>query len=318
MKREFDVLCLGMMVYDMLIRPVDRSVFDRDTTMVEPLVCASGGDAMTQAIVSARLGARTGLISKVGDDASGRALMEVLEKNGVCRGHVKISPDVDTAVTLALVQADGSRSFLSTPGLNNATLCLEDFDVGLLKKTRLLGYGSMLFMRALDASAGREVFSRARGWGVETIVDCAHDSYGMGAKVVLEALEHVSIFAPSRAEARMLTGCDDPAEMAESLYARGCGAVVVKLGAEGVYVRSRDLRERIPAFEGVSVVDTTGAGDNFVGGLLAARAEDMPLREAVRFAQAVSAISIGAVGATTALRDRNQVDGFLASYGMGG
>lgn len=306
MDKVYDVMCLGMMVMDVLARPVDDGILNRDVTIADSIGISTGGDAMTQSIIAARLGCRTALVGKVGMDMAGNFLMESMEKSGVDTRYIKWDPEVDTCISMGLVRADGQRNFVTSPGLNNATLSVNDFDPAVFGQAKVLGYGSMMFMRDLDPDAAGKVFRVARAQGVKTVVDLCADINGFGARAVLDSLSEIDYFLPSLEEAGYVSGLNDPEEMAALFLEHGCGNVVIKLGGEGCYVRNRDIAQVFPAFR-VEVVDTTGAGDNFVAGFLCALAHDEPILEAVRFGSAVSAVSIGQLGSTTAVRDRRQV-----------
>jgi sugar/nucleoside kinase (ribokinase family) len=311
MDKEFDVLCLGMMCYDILLRPVDQGILDRDCTLVEEVKFSSGGDAMTEAIISARLGCRTGMISRVGNDLPGKALLDILAANGVDRRYVRVSGEAPTWTSIVLIREDGSRSFVGQKSA--ATPRLEDLDEGVYGKTKILSYGSLFGIENLDRVAGREIFRKARDAGVLTIADCCNNNRQEPLSVVCEALPSLSYFVPSREEAEYLTGLRDPQGMAEKFLEAGCGQVIIKLGKEGCYVQGGGIKALVPAFP-AKVVDTTGAGDNFVGGLIAGLTEGRPLLEAVRFAQGVSSLSVTQMGAVGAVRNREQVREFIDSF----
>ena len=108
----------------------------------------------------------------------------------------------------------------------------------------------------------------------------------------------------------MLSGSADPEQAARRMQALGAGDVVIKLGAEGCAVFTPDGVERFPGFE-VDVVDTTGAGDCFVGGFLAALSRGAAYPDAARFANAVGALSVQKLGATNGVRTRAETEEWL-------
>ena len=309
---NYDVVCLGMAVCDILAGPVDASIFDRDTTKVPSIEMRSGGDAMTQAVISSRLGCKTALASKVGNDAYGRFLLDTLTAEGIGHSHMRIGEDgIDTAVSIVLVGNDGQRSFIASKGLNNITLCLEDLDMDLICGANFLSYGSLCFMKSLDPVVGEAVFREARRHGVKVVADCCANVYHYPPEVILNTLSQIDYFVPSEEEAFGLTQQAEPRKMAQALFDYGCKNLIIKLGTKGCYVKSPELEGLMPAFSVDKVVDTTGAGDNFVGGLLSALNRGLNLVKAVQFAQAAAAVSIPEVGATKAVRSRGQVDEFL-------
>lgn len=312
---KYDVVCLGMSVCDILAGPVDASVFDRDTTKVPAIEMRSGGDAMTQSIISSRLGCKTAFISKVGNDAYGKFLLDTLATEGIDYSQVRIGNDgIDTAVSIVLVDSQGQRSFIASQGLNNITLSLEDVDMDVVCSSRFLSYGSLCFMKALDPVVGKDVFREARKHGVKVVADCCANVYSYPPELILSTLQDIDYFVPSMEEAVTLTRQTEPQRIARELSDYGCANLVIKLGARGCYIRSSEWEGLIPAYSVPQVRDTTGAGDNFVGGLLSALSRGMNLTDAVSFAQATAAVSIQKIGATAAVRSVRQIEQFLQAH----
>lgn len=306
MEKEFDIVAIGTMAYDMILRTVDESVFTRDTTLLESVGVSSGGGAMTQAVVAQRLGCKTALVGKVCRDAFSSYLLQVLDEAGVDRSQVIQSPGDSMSLTFALVRPDGARHFLGRMGSNNQTLCLDDFDLDIVRRAKIVSYGSYLVLQGLDGAGITRIFTEARQAGAITVADVANDSFRQGREVVLQNLPLIDYFIPSYVEAAYLTGEQDVAGMARFLLDRGANTVIIKNGEAGCYVANSQIAQTVPAFR-VEACDTTGAGDNFVGGFMAGLIEGMPLLEAVRYGNAVAAVSVTGMGAVSALRDKAQV-----------
>ncbi len=307
MKKRYDIVSIGLMAYDMILRTVDESLFARDATLLEGLGVSSGGGAMTQAVIARRLGCRTALVGKVGGDSFGKNLMNILAEDGVDDTHVRVSPEDTTMVTIALVKPDGTRNFLTWEGSNNKTLCLADFDLSVVREARIVSYGSFFFLQSLDRSGSRIILEEAREHGAITVADAASDAFGQGRDTVLEKLPLLDYFIPSYDEATYLTGQKDYCKMADTFLNLGCGNVVIKLGKEGCYVRSREEGKKIETYGAVAVKDTTGAGDNFVGGFMAGLIDGMDIFSAARYANAVASVSVTGMGAVTAVKNKQQV-----------
>jgi sugar/nucleoside kinase (ribokinase family) len=118
---------------------------------------------------------------------------------------------------------------------------------------------------------------------------------------VLPSLKHVHLFTPALAEARAITGEEDPARAAAWLRGRGVGAVAITLGPDGCYASGREFEGRVPA-PAVAVVDGTGSGDAFAAGLLYATLAGWGLERGARFACAAGALATSAVGAYAGVR----------------
>jgi ribokinase len=152
-------------------------------------------------------------------------------------------------------------------------------------------------MRAHAAEALR----RAQAAGLFTAMDTGWDSRGEWMQAISASLPCTDLLFTNGDEARELTGCAGADGAAHALRDAGAKMVVVKLGGCGCLVADESGLERVPAFA-VTALDTTGAGDCFVGGFLAARQRGFSPSEAARFANAVGALSVQRMGATAGLR----------------
>lgn len=313
MNRKYDIISIGTMAYDMVLRTVDASVFTRDTTMLDEIGISPGGAAFISSVVAHRLGCKTAVIGKLSNDAFSDYLMNYLKENGVDTSYVVRNVQDVTSLTFALVVPNGERHFIGHAGSNNQSLCLGDFDLNLVKQTKIIGYGSFFALQGLDANGATTVLRTAREAGTLTVADCASDCFHQGPEIVFRNLPFIDYFMPSWVEANYLTNENDPKEMAKQFLKKGCRNVIIKLGGEGCYVMNNKMAEHIPAISNLNVKDTTGAGDNFVGGFMAGLIEGMDIKEAARYATAVAAISVTQSGALTALKDKSQVMTLLSS-----
>jgi sugar/nucleoside kinase (ribokinase family) len=157
-----------------------------------------------------------------------------------------------------------------------------------------------------------ETLHRARAAGLSTSLDTGWDSLGRWIEDLGPCLPFTDLLFVNTDEAHRLTGIAEPAEAARRLRELGAGAVVVKLGAGGCRVLAPEASFASPAFE-VPAIDTTGAGDCFAGGFLAALHRGASLEEAARFANAVAALSIQLVGATPGLRSYDETQAWMGS-----
>jgi len=307
LEKEFDVVSIGVMAYDMILCTVDERVFTRDTTMLSEVGVSSGGGAMTQAVIAQRLGCKTALVGKVGTDAFSAFLIKVLQDAGVDYSNVKISPNDTMSLTFALVRPDGRRHFIGWQGSNNRTLCMEDFDLSIVKKAKIVSYGSFYFLQGLDKEGIEVILSEAKKAGAITVADSASDAFSQGKNIVFDNLPMLDYFIPSFVEAEYLTEETSPAKMADFLLKKGCKNVIIKLGVDGCFVANHKIAQVVPTFNNVKACDTTGAGDNFVGGFLTGLIDGDDILTAVRFANAVASISVTGMGAITAVQNKQQV-----------
>ncbi|MDO4274914.1 MAG: carbohydrate kinase family protein [Eubacteriales bacterium] len=316
MEKDYDIVAVGMMAYDMILREVDESLFTRDATLLKDMGISSGGGAMTQAVIAKRLGCRVALCSRVGDDTYGKYLMEVLHSEGIEDTWVHVAEKEATMVTIALVKPDGSRNFLTREGDNIHNFTLRDVDPQVLKNTRMVSYGSFYFLPGLDGKGEEMIFRTAKDAGAMVTADTASDAFGKGRELVFRNLQFIDYFVPSYEEAAYLAETMDVHKMAHTFLDKGAKRVLIKMGEQGCYLAEQGYEEQIPAFYQEYVCDTAGAGDNFTGAFMAAVLQGMDFQKSALFANAAAAVSVTGTGAVSALKNRQQVLGLLHRKGL--
>jgi len=307
--KKYDVLCLGLIVADVLVRPVSKGIFDVETTIADSIDVMTGGDAMNEAIVLSRLGVKAGLAGKVGNDAFGELLLREAQKSGVDVSNVSVDSSVKTSTSIVLVNKDGDRNFVYCRG-GSDFFSLEDIDLSIVRQAKIVSLASIFALPMLEGGGAEAIFKEAKANGAITVADIIHDIYGVGLQGVKGVLGYTDIFIPNYMEAVYLTGEKEPDRAAEALLDLGIKTVVIKLGAKGCYIKTREESHLIDAYE-AQALDTTGAGDNFVAGFLTGILHGWDIKKCGLFANAVGAICVGKVGATTAVRNMDQVLEFM-------
>ena len=306
-----EVMCLGILVADVVAKPVDVFPERGKLVLVERMGLHTGGCASNTAIGLARIGISAGIIGKVGNDGFGDFFLSVMEREGIDATGVARAAATNTSATMVLVHGDGERSFIHYLGAN-ATLRAEDVDPAAFAGARLLHVAGALLMPALDGEPTMRLLLEAKARGLITSLDTAWDSTGRWMELIAPALPHLDYFVPSIEEARMLTGAQAPADVADALLAHGVGVVALKMGEHGCYVASRSQRLRLPAFD-VATVDATGAGDAFAAGFLAGVVKGWSLEQTARFANAVGALCVLDIGTTAGIKNLQETLRFMAS-----
>lgn len=283
---------------------------------------AGGAPANVLAMLS-RLGRSTQLIARVGQDAFGRFLRDTLEQCGVgCRGIVT-GPE---ATTLAFVQLDktGERSFAFHRGAD-LLLTAEQVPVELIKRSRVFHFGSVSMTGEPGRGATLFAARTARAAGVLVSYDPNYrpvlwPDTAAAVKVMAQGLAYARIVKVSDEEALLLTGEREPGAAAQALRQLGPELVLVTAGGDGAWYAGEGFSGHVPAFH-VPVVDTTGAGDTFLGAFLHAllRHPGDPLREldepfvrgAVTYASAAGALCTTDYGAIAAMPAEKQIQTLL-------
>lgn len=293
------VLCCGNLVQDILVRPVAEVVFDR-TTWVESIQFSLGGNGANTAYSLAMLGAPVRLLGFTGEDEFGERVLGTLRNPGVDVSRVVRVADEATATTVVLVHPTGSRAFLHQPGVNR-TAFREPvvFSQELVGDATHFHLGNPFGLVELRSRAGL-VMKSAREAGLTTSIDTGWDARGQWLDVVGPCLPFTDILFVNEDESRMLSGATDPAVAARFFFERGVKSVVTKVGARGCIVFEGSDERHVPGFC-IDAVDSTGAGDSFVGGFLGGLYHGMTALEAARFGNAAGALSASSLGAVSGL-----------------
>ena len=316
MEKTYNVLCIGVLVMDIMAKPVPVTIFEDDTTITEHMITSLGGDAANEAVICSKLVGKTGLIAKVGDDMAGNQLIKILREEGVDTRNIRKTSDLDTSMSIVLINSVGERCFIAAKNRSNDFFCKDDFDIHIIKETRVLSYGGMYHMTRFDPDAP-DIMKYAQDNGVITIADCIRDIHGLGDPYARRMLPHIDYFVPSFVEAKNILGTENLLEMTTRFRSYGCPNVIIKLGAQGVFIDSPAFQGIVPTFLDAPVKDTTGAGDNFVAGFICALLEGRKIEDAALFANAAASISIGEIGATAAVQNREQINHFLENHTTG-
>ena len=311
-ERDKPIICLGILVADLVGRPLRAVPEPGRLVLVEEMGLYTGGCATNAATALARLGLPAELMGKVGQDALGDFVLQAMKERGIGTRGVKRDPQVGTSATMVMVDPAGERRFVHYIGAN-ARYTLADVDLDMLAGASILHVAGSLVLPGIDGKPTAELLRRAHQMGVVTFLDTVWDDTGRWMQLLEPCLQEIDYFIPSLPEAQMITGLDDPQQVARALLDHGVGTVGLKMGAEGCLVVTRDGEEiRLPAFE-VEVVDATGAGDAFAAGFIAGVWHGWPLEKTVRFANAVGALCVTGLGANGGVRSLPETLAFMES-----
>ena len=295
-----EVVCVGILVADVLARPVDALPPRGSLAFVDEIALRGGGCALNTSSALVRLGVPAAAIGKVGADAFGDFLLGLLDERGVERSGVRRDPAAPTSASVAIVSGEGERTFLHLPGANGR-LERSELDPELLYRGSMLHVAGALVLEALDGEPLAAVLAEARRRGLRTSVDTVFDASGRWARVV-PSLPHLDLAVPSLDEARAISGEEEPAQVATWFRRQGVGTVALTMGPGGCYVAG-DGFEGVVAAPQVRALDGTGAGDAFAAGMIRSLLAGWELERAARFACAAGALATTAVGAYEGIAD---------------
>ncbi len=304
-----DVLCIGLIVADIVAQPVKEFPEKGKLVLVDNIELHNGGCATNTGITLARLGVKTGVMGKVGEDGFGRFLLEVMKREGIDVSGVRKDETSHTSATCVLVDPDGERRFIHYIGANGK-FSLSDIDWEVVEEYKLVHVAGACIMPSLDGEPLGKLMERLKKMEKTTSLDTAWDATGEWLPRIESALPYVDYFIPSLEEARELSRRVAPEDIADFFHEKGVKNVVLKMGEKGSFISTPDFKMTIPAFK-VKAVDATGAGDAFAGGFLKGILEGWPLEKSVKFANAVGAFCVQAIGATQGIKGTREVLQFI-------
>ncbi|GAA4822729.1 ribokinase [Streptomyces ziwulingensis] len=296
---DYDLLVVGSANADLVIG-VERRPGAGETVLGSDLAVHPGGKGANQAVAAARLGARTALLARVGDDDHGRLLLDSQRAAGVDTAGV-LAGGAPTGVALITVDPSGDNSIVVSPGANGR---LTPADV----------------RAATGLVHASEVVSAQLEIPLETVVEVVR-TLAPGSRFVLnpspprelprEVLDACDPLIVNEHEAKVILGTSEagegPEDWARRLLAEGPRSVVVTLGAEGALVASAQGVARVPSVR-VDAVDTTGAGDAFTAALAWRLGTGATLAEAAAYAARVGAAAVTKAGAQESYPTAREVE----------
>ncbi len=286
------VFAVGSINQDFVLA-VERRPEPGETVTDALLTLLPGGKGANAAIAAARLGAEVSMLGRVGEDAFGAELIKNLRENGVDVEYVRATPDAPTGSAFITVTPDGENAIVVSPGANRSFGPDEVEEAA----ENLRETGVLVAQLEVPAEAVERAAKIATQSGGRFVFNLAP------AREVPESLLRLSDpLVVNETEARFLLGEDapDPEGLAAKLLDLGSASAVVTLGASGAVLASGGTTRHFPAPK-VEAVDTTGAGDAFVGALAARLAGGASLEEAVPYAVLAGAAAVAQAGAQGSL-----------------
>ncbi|WP_075258381.1 ribokinase [Herbaspirillum camelliae] len=296
------IVIIGSVNMDLVLR-VPRMPLPGETLAGDRFMTIPGGKGANQAVACARLaapGTRVAMVACVGDDAFGDQMRQSITACGIDDRYIDEVAGEATGIASIMVDANAQNSIVIAAGANGR------LDVERIERARALIEQASIVLLQLEVPMATVIHS----------IELAH---ALGKTVVLnpapaqalprELLQKIDYLILNEIEAAMLAEeqSEDIPMLARKLHDLGARNVVVTLGEKGVYGSFADGQQRHLPARKVQAVDTTAAGDTFIGGFIGAIAQGRDQFEAIAYAQAAAALSVTRVGAQTSIPTRDEV-----------
>ncbi|MDO5754966.1 MAG: ribokinase [Tissierellia bacterium] len=298
------VVVIGSINMDLVVH-LDEIPGIGETVLGESLGEYAGGKGANQAVALAKAGVNTFFIGKIGDDIYGDDVLLEMKKAGINTGGIQRTKG-NTGLAIIQVDRKAQNNIVVIPGANYK-IGEEDLEK-YRKEISRMDYA--LFQLEIPLDLVEKGLDLARELEIKTILNPAP-----AQNLTTEFLKKVDLLIPNEYELGKITSKnienqDDIESASQLLLDQGVKEILVTLGAQGVYYTNGVERAYYPAFQ-VEAIDTTGAGDSFIGGLLAGLCKGEFMEKAIERGQATSAITVQSKGAQSAIPVIRQVDEFL-------
>ena len=272
---------------------VNRFPQPGETIAAQSKSSAPGGKGANQAVAAARSGAQTAFVGAVGSDNEGQYMLEALKENDIDTSHINIDKYHGTGSAAITLDANGQNDIMVYGGANQA---MQPGEFGDLSE--LLAHTDFLIAQFETPQAvALDLFKQAKERGVTTVLNPAP-----AHEIMPELLQYTDVIAPNETECALLTGIeltdeDSMLKSADYFRERGVKHLLITLGDRGVFYSTPDDHGLVPAFK-VKAVDTTAAGDTFIGALCSQLEKDLAnVEDSLRYAQRASSLTVQRMGA---------------------
>ncbi len=312
-------LCIGELLIDFVSTTPDVTLAE-----APGFVKAPGGAPANVAVGLAKLGVDTGFIGKVGADAFGDFLREVLQQNGVDTAYLIAGETSRTTLAFVATRSDGMKdiTFYRHPGAD-IQLTPDEIDIGYIQSAELFHYGSVSLSHSPSREATLHAIRSAKASGARLSYDpnlrlMLWDDAANAKRWIWEVMPYADVVKISDEEWEFVTGDADFEQGIERILGLGVKLLVVTLGERGCYYTNGFANGFVDGFT-VDVVDTLGAGDAFVAAMLAqlrqymdlTALEQKQLDPIMRYANAAGALATQKVGVIPSLPTPSEIESFL-------
>ena len=308
----FDAVFVGLTILDIAGRPVVAIPPRGGVAFIEQIRLNPAGTAAGANINAAKLGIRTAAVACLGEDEKADFILASYARLGIDCSLIQRTALKETSATILPIRPNGERPALHCRGASDALFVSEaEFDAVL--DCRFLHHGGTGLLAAMDQGQSARLLQAAKARGVTTSFDLIAPNEET-LELLRPLLPSVDYFMPSLEEAAFLSGETQPEAIGRFFLALGVGTCILKDGENGSWLIGRDGGPQHIAPWPVEAVDTTGCGDSYCGGFIAALARGLSVNAAGDVASAVAALVATGMGSDAGVVDWEQTQAFMAAH----
>jgi sugar/nucleoside kinase (ribokinase family) len=304
--------CAGILVSDTFCGPLRELPREGQLLAVDDLPTKAGGCAANVAIDLTRQGLEVEIAGCLGKDPSARVLLASLKDHGVGCSRIVYSDELPTSKTVILLVAGQDRRYIHSFGAN-AAFTVSHIERAWLRNLKVFYLGGLFLMPAFHLEEFIDLLAFCRANGVITVLDVVIPQNAQAPEDLSALLKQVDYFLPNDDEARLLTGLPDPEDQLRSFLAQGANTVFITLGKSGVLAGMGGECWKAGAYE-MEVVDPSGSGDAFDAGVILGALKGWEVPDMIRYASALGASAIRALGTTDGVFSTSQAERFIADH----
>ncbi len=291
--KKYDATIVGLVVLDVLGRPIEKIPEGGNLEYIEELRLTVAGTAGGTVIDCAKLGLSTLGVGAVGDDEKADFVISTLEKFGVDTSGFERLKGIPTSSTILNIRPNGERPALHLRGACDHFLPPPKDKINIFD-CNLFHLGGTGLLKKLDGPVSVQLLKDAKENGCITTWDLI-GATEQTINIVKPLLPHIDYFMPSIEEACIMSGLNDPIDVGKFYLDNGAKNCVFTMGGEGSFFINKSEQIKTPAFD-VKVVDTTGCGDAFDAGMIAAIVKGFDIEKALNFATITSGLVATGLG----------------------
>lgn len=312
---NFDAVFVGLTILDIAGRPVIDIPPRGEVAFIEQIRLNPAGTAAGANINAAKLGIRTAAVACLGEDEKADFILTSYARLGIDCSLIQRTSLQETSATILPIRPNGERPALHCRGASDALFVSEEQFAAVLD-CRFLHHGGTGLLAGMDGGQSTLLLQAAKTRGITTSFDLiAPNEHTLD--LLRPLLPSVDYFMPSLEEAAHLSGQTQPDAIGHFFFGLGVGTCILKDGKNGSLLLTRDgVIEHIAPYH-VEAIDTTGCGDSYCGGFIAALARGLSVREACEVGSAVAALVATGIGSDAGVVDWDKTRAFMATHRCG-